>query len=762
MFVTNTPPNSSPPRTADWLTPGRFGGFLALLIFVAYPDVVTGAGTFFFRDFGFFGYPLAYYHKASFWRGEIPLWNPLSSCGLPFLAQWNTLVLYPGSLIYLLLPLSWSLGMFCLAHQWLGGVGMFWLARRWTGSTTGAAVAGTGYAFGGLLLNSLMWPNNIAALGLLPWVLGWVERGWREGGKALLIATLIGAAQMLSGAPEVILFAWLVAGTLWAVALVAERGESSVRIRRFCLMVLWVTGICAAQLLPFLDLLAHSQRDNSYGNADWSMPMWGWANFLVPTFRCFTKFFGVIAQHEQYWTSSYYAGIGVLALAGIAVARAREPRVRTLAALAVVSLVLALGDHGYLFPTLKMVAPQLGFLRYPVKFITVTVVCLPLLAAFGARWLLDTGIPTSSARGAAKVSFGVVVWLVAVIACLDWQNPIFRPAPFPVWPNGLTRAALLLIMLGGLLAARQRFEGPRERGLIIALILVFSLDGLSHVPLQNPTMPRSGYTPGLVKLSPQPIFGAGRAMVHPAAAARMHQFAAPDPLTDYVASRAGLFMNCNLIDEIAKPDGFFSLYLRRPERVERVILNGATNLPPERGPLLDYLGVTQITAPETLFEWQRRTNAMPLVTAGQRVEYLDGDAAFYRLGTADFDPRNAVWLPPEAKAKVGAITNTTARVTMIKLRAQELTFTVDTPAPTAASIAQAYSPRWRAFVDGSRTRLWQANYAFQALVVPAGHHEVIVAYVDWPFRMGAVISLGSLAAWVFFFTAETRRRGEND
>jgi hypothetical protein len=47
---------------------------------------------------------------------------------------------------------------------------MFCLARRWLGDTSAAAVAGVGYGFGGVMVSSLMWPNNIAALGWLPFV----------------------------------------------------------------------------------------------------------------------------------------------------------------------------------------------------------------------------------------------------------------------------------------------------------------------------------------------------------------------------------------------------------------------------------------------------------------------------------------------------------------------------------------------------------------------------------------------------------------
>src|ERR1041385_165597 len=177
---------------ASILQPRRFALLLLALVALQYPDVVLGLKTFFFRDYGFFGYPLAAYHRESFWRGEIPLWNPYNNAGLPFLAQWNTMVLYPGSLIYLLLPLPWSLGIFCLAHQYFAGLGMYFLGRASTNAggarlrpslcahgaesrtgsagasphqNLGGAVAAIAFAFGGMLLCSLKWPNNIAAFG---------------------------------------------------------------------------------------------------------------------------------------------------------------------------------------------------------------------------------------------------------------------------------------------------------------------------------------------------------------------------------------------------------------------------------------------------------------------------------------------------------------------------------------------------------------------------------------------------------------------
>src|SRR6185436_1801977 len=200
--------------TDAWFTRWKLLLLIAAFVVIAFPSVVIGTNSFFYRDMGQFGYPLAQFHREAFWRGEVPFWNPLNNCGLPFFAQWNTLVLYPGSLIYLLLPLPWSLNVFCLAHLFLGGLGAYFLARHWTHDSLAASVAGIVFAFNGLGLNCLMWPNNIAALGCMPWVVLWTEQACQAGGRKLVLAALVGAAQMLSGAPEFIMATWLFTAAL--------------------------------------------------------------------------------------------------------------------------------------------------------------------------------------------------------------------------------------------------------------------------------------------------------------------------------------------------------------------------------------------------------------------------------------------------------------------------------------------------------------------------------------------------------------------
>src|SRR5947207_2181206 len=209
------PSAASTAAVNEWLRPRRFALLLLVLVLAAFPDVILYAKTFHFRDYALFGYPLAHYHREAFWRGEIPLWNPLNNCGIPYLAQWNTMVLYPFSVIYLLLPLPLSLGWFCLFHLFWAGLGMYFLAFRWTSDDVAAGLAGISFGFSGLALSFLIWPHTIAAFGWMPWFLWLSEEAWNRGGAEIGKAGLVGAMQMLTGAPELILLTWVIGGAIW-------------------------------------------------------------------------------------------------------------------------------------------------------------------------------------------------------------------------------------------------------------------------------------------------------------------------------------------------------------------------------------------------------------------------------------------------------------------------------------------------------------------------------------------------------------------
>ena len=724
-------------------TPVRFGILLALLILAAFPHVLLGLQTFVVRDYGFFAYPLAHFQQECFRHGELPLWDPYNNCGVPFLAQWNTMPLYPPALIYLLLPLQWSLSFFCLLHLWFAGFGMFFLARRWTGNSFAAAFAGVAFAFNGLTLNLLMWPSHIATLSWMPWVVLAVELAWREGGRKIILAAFAGALQMLAGGPEIIFLTWILLLALWIQQFVKSETPRASMFWRFPLVVALVIALAAAQLLPFLDLAAHSQRSAGYADTRWSMPGWGWVNFLVPMAFGTTRTEGIFFQNGQYWTSSYYLGIGALWLALLAVWRVRERRVRLLGTVAVIALIFAFGENTFIYPALRKIIPQLSLMTYPIKYVTLTAFLAPLLAAFALAH-------QQNLRGAEKSAFqtrliligSILLVLIAGILFWAWRFAFSTDDVHTTLLNGLSRAAFL-ILTGALLFVLTRENSPSLRR-IAPLIVIFIawLDVYTHEPAQNPTVPPTVYELDLARarlaMQPQPALGESRAMVTPKATMDFIRFALGDPKNNYLAKRLGYCANCNLLDAVPKVDGFFSLVPRESDDLIS-LLYGATNA--NFPQLNDFLGVSQITAPDEFFHWQPRRTFLPLVTTGQKPVFLDDAGTLRALTRPDFDGGKMVFLPPEAKSLVTVTNQTTARVLNSQFKTQRVDIEVEAAEPSLVVVAQMYYHNWRAYVDGQPAPLLRANYAFQAFQIPSGRHHLRLVYKDRTFLFGAAVSV---------------------
>jgi len=302
-----------------------------------------------------------------------------------------------------------------------------------------------------------------------------------------------------------------------------------------------------------------------------------------------------------------------------------------------------------------------------------------------------------------------------------------------------------------------RAENPGfQRFAPLALILVAWLDVVTHAPPQNPSVAPWIYEPGLVRaklaMQPQPVLGESRVMVTPAAEEKFRQFVSSKPADNFIVKRMGYFADCNLLDDVPKVNGFFSLYPREYGELNSVLYD-STNANFPR--LLDFLGVSQITTREKLFEWEARTNFLPLVTAGQMPVFLDDTNALRSLIRADFDGNKVVFLPPEAKSLVTATGQTAVRVKGCRFAARRVDLEADAESASLVVMAQTYYHRWRAYVDGKPSALLRANYAFQAVEVPAGNHRIRLAYQDHALQIGALISGFS---WLMCASACARRK----
>ncbi len=59
-------------------------------------------------------------------------------------------------------------------------------------------------------------------------------------------------------------------------------------------------------------------------------------------------------------------------------------------------------------------------------------------------------------------------------------------------------------------------------------------------------------------------------------------------------------------------------------------------------------------------------------------------------------------------------------------------------------LSDTYYPGWNAYVDGKRTKIYTADYAFRAVYFPKGEHTVEFKYEPISFKIGLGVSALSL------------------
>ncbi|HYE30751.1 MAG TPA: hypothetical protein VEH27_04940 [Methylomirabilota bacterium] len=718
----------------------------AVLAGLLYPDILFGLKSFVLRDYGIFGYPLAAHQRHAFWSGELPLWNPFNCAGLPFLAQWNTMTLYPGALLYLLFPMPWAHGVFMLAHQVAAGWGMYHLALRWTGSPFAATGAGAIFAFNGLTMSALMWPNNIAALAWMPWViLALVKMADQSatGGRLrwFSLASFAGAVQILTGAPELIGFTWILA----FVAMLTGGSNLLRSIACCCGVLLLALCLSGPQLLPFFELLTVSQRSSEFGGAEWSMPSWGWANFFVPLFRFYRSPQGVYFQSDQEWTSSYYFGAVALTLAPLWFAR--RDRRWLWVILVAGSFWLALGPAGKLLTALKTALPALGFIRFPIKFVAPLIFGTAVLTAFALR---DLEQQAEADRRKLLLSAGLVSLIVLGIAAFSLAKPYPYESPRAVLLNALVRVGFIAVFVLCVFRARS------NSGWKVAVVALLAADLLTHAPRQNTTARNEVYGANVSRTGVLTNLhhGTGRAFQTRAAHDRFYGEMRPDPTGDYLGRRLGLYGNCNLLDQLPVVDGFYSLYLPWQRELWEKLFLAPTNAVP-RG-FARMLGVAAYSSPSSPVEWaQTSASPLPFLSAGQRVEQVAQGDLITRLTAPDFDPAEVAYV---ADPTVAATPKADTTISEVRVTAHQIRARVEAAGPTILLVSQAWYPAWRATLNGRETPVFRGNHAFQAITVPAGVHEVEFRYVDARFRQGLLLAFGALLICATLIAVSLRRR----
>jgi hypothetical protein len=518
-------------------------------------------------------------------------------------------------------------------------------------------------------------------------------------------------------------------------------------------------GLAAFVLLPAYEMVAYTPRaDYSYAQASaYSLSPAQLVGLLVP------NFFGRDpATHWGVWdrVEVGYAGVLTLLLALFAllaatrVNKSSSQRIGGSAresvfsaegtyrfvSLAVFGLLLAMGGYTVLHGWLYELLPGLGGMRAPARFVFLMDFALAALAALGLDGLIRGA--DEQVRPALGRILRVAPWVVgavtlfalplafyAVITSQDKDPVIF--ARVSAAANGLVFFTGLLVVGMGLFYLRQRgVTRPAVLGALAVGLLFFdlaSLGGSVDVGYDDPS----------------------RTFDHPA----VIQFLKSDPDLYRIDSRTGVWHlwqpDTSLVHRIFDVAGLINpLNLADYDRY----WNG---IPSRSSPLYDFLNAKYvIAAKDVTLDWEKfvpvfdgdpalnvylNRRALPRALVVHRaISAPDHEAAYAALHTSDFDPATTVVV--EGGEALDVTSSRAAAIRFDAFGLNEIQLHVETPVDAYLVLSEVWYPGWRATVDGVPVPVLRANYAFRALRLGPGQHQVRLTFVPRTWTVGLAIS----------------------
>ncbi|MBV9849658.1 MAG: YfhO family protein [Armatimonadetes bacterium] len=480
-------------------------------------------------------YPSKHYLRASLAAGRLPLWQPYTFSGTPFLANCQRSGLfYPDVFLWLLLPLRWAFVLDQAAHLFSAAAGMFALTWFYTRTRAASFLAALSFAFSTFFASKVLAGHLqlMQTMTWLPWIMLCYEKALERGrlSRWALLGGVLLAVSILAGYPEIDLIFLVVLGLRFVWDL-PSRDPATDGTRRRALvgntlaLIVPAFGLAAVQLLPTLEYVSQSQRfatDYAAIRAR-SLPPVGLLTLIVP------DLLGDAPQHNAILASlsgesAGYTGVAALILGLAALPARRDRRAHFYGLLAVLAMLLCLGGYDPLY-RLVWALPGFHQVAAPSRFVCMWVFALPVLAGFGVQALLDgraDGRLQAAARTALVAGALAGLTTAAIVALQGPLTALARRAILAHYPSperqiakigslfatqltGLALFSAAALIAGALLWAGVRAD-PRRRARLAwgaSLLAVCDLGLLNFkyvlaTPLGSPEPP-SDYAAALAR-----------------------------------------------------------------------------------------------------------------------------------------------------------------------------------------------------------------------------------------------------------------------
>ena len=665
-------------------------------------------------------------------RGQIPLWNPYNNGGLPFIADAQAAVFYPPR--WLTIGLSslaggWSYNSLQLEmtfHVLLYSLLMYVFLRRLTlgsglshvASLAAALIIGYGgYVSGYPQLQLAV----LEAASWLPLTLLGILEATRHRQASYRFLALAGCAlgmSWLAGHPQTSFFASYLGAAYLAYRCWAGSLGWRVFTRLLILFSAIAFGSSAVTLLPGVEYLLHTTRDGlgfaAKGNG---FPFRDIVQVLLP---------GSVSQ----W-SPLYVGLPALFFVAVAIfCRARESRFWLLAAM--IAALHSLGENSAFYSASYNLIPGLRFFRGQERAALLVANSLAILAGLGLAAVADWSNQADRKRARRHwLRFTATLVLLAAGLFFAWT---LDPA---AWNRLFEIAVRSAIAAAAFYAVLRFFLRQPGRPLFqLALITLIAFE-LFTVNMDHPANYVS--TPASEQLS----------MTPPLLIQAVLDDGHSQPFR--VDGFRGLRDNYGSLYQVMDMRGISPLFLTGPHQlVYRDYVNN-----PLAWELFAvkyvFSGAPALAAPSVVIDrgldrdgevyLHRLEDPRPFALLYFAADVIDSDEwALELMDDSRYDEREKIALH-QAPALDLPGASTAGSVAVTSFAPEAITLEIDAPANAILSLSLPHYPGWQANLNGKRAEIIRAYAGLTALEIPAGRHQLALAFAPRSYAIGALISL---------------------
>jgi Bacterial membrane protein YfhO len=745
---------------------------------------------------------------------SLMLWNPYIFSGMPFLASFSFPFFYPFALLFFVLPLGFAMGYEMVLHFFLMGVFMYALLRRLRLSRQAAFVGGLVFMFNCHLV-SLVYPGHggkIFTVTYLPLALMLLARGFDSDRlyNFGLLGLVVGV-MFYGGHPQILFYCGIAIALFFVFMAAAEfkknRAAGTARLFGFLTMSFALGALLYAVILfPAMQYRSYTQRSggesggSSYEFAtSFSQPPedmlyvplrnpFGWGKDYGPNTPTTDGIFyrGRIGLR----LSVDYAGVFVLVLAIFAALFVRNRYTWYFAALALLSMFLALGGFNPLYVYVYKYVPGFSLFRVPYAIMILLSVCWGALSGFGLQRLLDMNKPAREkglmyfTYACAAVTFAVLgLWLywksdadgvVNSLLGYDWVRQMLWgyyadvQQRFAFFVHNLVVFSTLMAVSAGILFAYRK--GWLTKRMLVAVAAVFILVDLWPVGWE------------FVKTVPTSTIEQVYFRKTPAIKTMLDDKGGPFRVLSLVTNNELLYYR------IQGMTGYHAVILGYYENALGRLDFG--------GGLIDLLnGKYLMLKKEPQNDFAAYPNATVRDALMRKYELLDDNGMYFYRNRS---PQGRAWLvnriwwtrnldealniitdrrfvskdfaviaaPQENGASAPAVSPpiqegadlSGQKVELSKFGPDRLEFRVFSPAAAFMVVSEVWYPGWKAFIDGKKTEIFRTDYLLRGVSMPAGEHVLTMKFDPPLFKLGAVVSSLALLFMAWLIIRERRKR----